>query len=94
MLRLTMLTASCNTNSSLSVTAFYELEMTLQPPEMIPSPKMISKSTPANKSRSRNASHFFSCRPRNHPRLILGVEWYPRTMDQEECATLINKRFH
>lgn len=33
MLRLTLLTASCNTNSSLSVTSFYELKMTLQPPK-------------------------------------------------------------
>ena len=53
MLRLTLLTASCNTNSSLSVTAFYDLKWLYSrrndpDPEMIPSPKMIPKSTPAN----------------------------------------------
>ena len=33
-------------------------------------------------SRPRNDPHFSSCRPQNHSQLILGIEWYPWTMDQ------------
>ena len=33
-------------------------------------------------SRPRNDPHFSSCRPQNHSQLILGIEWYPWTIDQ------------
>ena len=33
-------------------------------------------------SRTRNDPHFSSCRPQNHSQLILGIEWYPWTMEQ------------
>ena len=56
-------------------------------PEMIPNPVMIPKLTP-KWYRPRNDPHFSSRRSRDDPHLILGVEWYPRTMDHAKCTTL------
>ena len=54
----------------------------VKPPKWFPTLKW-------SQNRPRNDAHFSSRRPRNDPQLILGMQWYTRTMDRAKYTTLI-----